>query len=351
MEGIKDYCPMVDLCPHEPVDVKPDSYFLVQPFDSEKEEREKAIEDALKKFYGTKKYELKKSDSKISDKSIYCDICLKIKSSQFCIVDISGELHEIIDKESGKKESKEDFEKTPKTSENTTKVYKEETITRSKSKSSKLFLRPNVALELGMAYGFNKPALILSRKLNGKHQIPSDIKFVRYIDISFGKWSVASQKLLNRLRELVPFRPIRESLDLDKIKPLLHLKERLSSLRNINFRINQIVYCGGMLVGIIKDAEDLIEGIYFNFYVSDQGIEQLVGQLQVYHVRPDGLAQVEFYKVKGGGDYLNDVAQHCFENDSFVPDEHRLELIVPKEVKKIKLKDIKDIKDIIDMLS
>ena len=30
----------------------------------------------------------------------------------------------------------EDFEKTPKTSENTTKVYKEETITRSKSKSS-----------------------------------------------------------------------------------------------------------------------------------------------------------------------------------------------------------------------
>ena len=30
----------------------------------------------------------------------------------------------------------EDFEKPPKTSENTTKVYKEETITRSKSKSS-----------------------------------------------------------------------------------------------------------------------------------------------------------------------------------------------------------------------
>jgi len=331
MEGIKDYCPVVGKCSHEPVDIKPNSYFLVQPFDSEKEEREKAIEDALKKFYGSnRKYKLIKSDSKIYDFSIYCDICLKIKSSQFCIVDISGELHEIIDKESGKKESK-------------------------------VFLRPNVALELGMAYGFNKPALILSQKLNGKRLIPSDIKFVRYIDIpliEFGGWSVASQKLLTRLREHVPFRPIKESLDLDEIKlkksikkyykSLLHLKERLPSLRDRNFRINQIVFSGGRLVGIIKDAKDLTEGIRFNFYVSDQWIEQLVGQLKVYHVQPNGLAQVEFLWVEGGGDYLDKVAQHCFENDTFVPGEHRLELVVPEEVKKKKLKEIKDI---IDMLS
>ena len=328
MEGIKNYCPKVGICPHEPVDIKPDSYFLVQPFDSEKEEREKAIEDALRKFYGSnKKYELKKADSKISDLGIYCDICRKIKSSQFCIVDISGEIYETTDKESGKKETK-------------------------------VFLRPNVALELGMAYGFNKHALILSRKLNGKRLIPSDIEFVRYIDISFQGWSAASQKLLDRLRESVPFRPVKESLDLDKINLkkyiknyytlLLHLKERLPALRNRNFRINQIVYSGSRLVGIIRDAEDLIEGICFKFYVSDQGIEQLVGQLQVYLVRPDGLAQVEFYKVKGGGDYLDEVVQYCFENDSFVPGEHRLELVVPEEIKKIKLKEIKDI---IDMLS
>ena len=327
IEEINAYCPMVGKCPYEPVYIKPDSYFLVQPFDSEKEEREKAIEDALKNFYGSKKYELKKSDSKISDKSIYCDICLKIKTSQFCIVDLSGELHETIDKESGKKESK-------------------------------VFLRPNVALELGMAYGFNKPALILSRKLNGKRLIPSDIAFIRYIDISFEGWSGASQKLLNRLRESVPFRPIKEALELDKIKlnksikkyykSLLHLKERSSSLRSRNFRINQIVYRDGMLVGIIKDARDLIEGICFNFYVSDQEIEQLVGQLEVYHVQPDGLAQVDFYKVEGGGDYLDKVAKHCFENDSFVPGEHRLKLVVPKGIKKIKLKEIKDI---IEMIS
>ena len=321
---------MVGKCRYEPVYIKHDSYFLVQPFDSEKEEREEAIEDALKKFYGSKKYELKKSDSKISDKSIYCDICLKIKSSQFCIVDISGEFHETIDKESGKKESK-------------------------------VFLRPNVALELGMAYGFNKPALILSRKLNGKRLIPSDIEFIRYIDISFQGWSGASQKLLNRLRESVPFRLIKESLDFDNRKlkkdikkyfePLLHLKERLPSLRNRNFKINKMVYSGGRLVGIIKDAEDLIEGICFDFYVLEQEIEQLVGQLKVYHVQPNGLAQVEFHRVEGGGDFLDNVTQHCFENDTSALGEHRLELVDPEEVKKIKLKEIKEIIETIDMLS
>lgn len=330
MEGIKDYCPMVGTCRHEPVDIEPNSYFIVQPFDGEKGEREKAIDNALKKFYGNKKYKLKKSDSEINHHGVYCDICFKIKSSQFCIVDISGELHETIDRESSKKETK-------------------------------VFLRSNVALELGLTYGFNKPALILSRKLDGKRLIPSDIEFVRYIDISlieFRGWSGASQKLLNRLRESVPFRPIKESLDLDNrklkkdtkkyFKLLHHLKERLPSLRNRDFRINQIVYRDGMLVCIIKDAKDLIKDIRFSFYVSDQAIEQLVGQLKVYHVQPNGLAQAEYCRIEGGGDYWDNVAQHCFENDRFVPGEHRLELVVPEEVKKTKLKEIQNI---IDMLN
>ena len=327
MEEIKDYCPVVGRCSREPVDIVPNSYFIVQPFDGEKGEREKAIDNALKKFYGNKKYKLKKSDSEINHHGVYCDICFKIKSSQFCIVDISGELHETIDRESSKKETK-------------------------------VFLRSNVALELGLAYGFNKPAFILSRTLDGKRLIPSDIEFVRYIDISFRGWSGASQKLLNRLRESVPFRPIKESLDLDNrklkkyikkyFKPLRHLKERLPALRNRDFRINQIVYSGGRLVGVIKDAEDLTEGICFNFYVLDQEIEQLAGQLKVYYVQPSGLAQAEFCRIGGGVDYLDDVAQHCFEHGRFVPDEHRLELVVPEEVEKIKLKEIQNIIDILN---
>jgi hypothetical protein len=322
MKRVDDYCPLVGTCPYEPVCIIPDSYFLIQPFDSEKEDREKAVADALRKFYGgDDKYELRRSDSKIYNTSSYCDICLKIKSSQFCIVDISGELHETIDKESGKNEPK-------------------------------IFLRPNVALELGLAYGFNTQAYILSRKLNGKRQIPSDIEFVRYIDISYSKfslidfrgWSVASQKLLDQLRESVPLRPIKESLDLDNRKlkkdikryyeQLLHFKDRLPSIRNKSFRISQVIYKYNKLIGIIENAEALIEDICFNFYVSENEIEELRGQLKVYLVQPNGLAQVEFYMIEGCEDYLNKVARCCLENGNFDLGKHRLELIIPEDIEK-----------------
>ena len=331
MKRADDYCPLVGKCPYEPVCIIPDSYFLIQPFDSEKEEREKAVADALKKFYGSNdKYKLRISDSKIYNIGSYCDICLKIKSSQFCIVDISGELRETIDKESGKNEFK-------------------------------IFLRPNVALELGLAYGFNTPAYILSRKLNGKRQIPSDIEFVRYIDISlidFRGWSGASQKLLDRLRESVSPIPIKDSLDFDKrelkkdikryYEQSLHFKERLPSIRNKSFRVNQVIYKANKLIGIIENAKDLIEDICFDFYISENEIEDLRGQLKVYHVQPNGLAQVEFYMVEGCEDYLNEVVRCCLENGNFDLGKHRLELIVPEDIEQITSEDMRNIIDIVD---
>lgn len=325
MEERNDYCPVVGICPHEPVDVQPNSYFLIQPFDKNKMERETAIKDALKKFYGSgQKYELKKSDSMIYDRGVYCDICYKIKSSQFCIVDLTGEIHKIID-ESGKMETK-------------------------------VFLRPNVALELGIAYGFNKPALIMSSKLNGKHLIPSDIEFIRYIDIppiEFMGWESASQKLLDRLSSSMPLIAIKRALNLhDKkiikdvkkyYKSLLHLKQDLRYLKRKSFTLNQIVYSNNSVLGIIRDAEGLREDFCFNFYILEKGIEQLVGKLRCYHVQPNGLAQVEFYKVEGGGNYLEEVALHCYEKETFVPGEHRLELIIPEEIGNIEIEEIGNI--------
>ncbi|MBE9594016.1 MAG: hypothetical protein IMF19_11130, partial [Proteobacteria bacterium] len=45
------------------------------------------------------------------------------------------------------------------------------------------------------------------------------------------------------------------------------------------------------------------------------------------------------------------VTQHCFENDTSALGEHRLELVDPEGIKKIKLKEIKEIIERIDMLS
>lgn len=207
-----------------------------------------------------------------------------------------------------------------------------------------------------MAYGLNKPSLIMSGKLNGKRIIPSDIEFVRYIDfplIEFGGWSGASQKLLDRLRENRPIIPIKKLLDLDSQETrrviishfmrLLHLKEKLPNLKSNNLIINQIIFIDTRLVGIIKNAKDITENLCFNFYISVNEIEQLVGRLKCYHVQPNGLAQVDLYKLEGGGDYLDNIAQYCLENGTFVPGEHRIELIIPKELEKIKIEEIRNI--------
>jgi hypothetical protein len=323
MEKISKYCPMINSCPHEPVETKSNSYFLIQPFDEYKEKRETAINTALKKFYGNgndNKYKLEKADSEIRNAGIYCDICKKIKSSQFCIVDITGELHNSIDEKSGITEIK-------------------------------VFLRPNVALELGLAYGLNKPALILSRKLNGKRLIPSDIHFVRYIDIK--GWSGASQIILDRLRESVPFIPLKKSLYYDRVieiksskkyfGSILHLKQNLKSLKNITFIINQIVYINNCLIGIIKNGEDLVEELCFNLYIIENAIERLIGQLKCIHVQPDGIAQVELYFVDGNENYFNEIAKCCLEKGIFVPGKHRLELIIPQQIENIRTGDIRDI--------
>lgn len=149
MSPSESSCPVVGKCPHEPVEVIPNSFFLIQPFDKHQKDREKAIERALEKYdsylkHSHKKHSLKKSDSMIYDSGVFCDICRKIKSSRYCIADITGESYNIVDENGEQK--------------------------------SKVFIRPNVALELGMSYALGKPVFILSRKLSGKREIPTDIR-------------------------------------------------------------------------------------------------------------------------------------------------------------------------------
>jgi len=321
---------VVGICPHEP-NIRRNSYFLIQPFDKEKKDREEAIENALRKFYGRNNYEIKKSDSGIYDFSSYCDICLKIKSSEYCIVDISGEIHKVVDEKSGEIKSK-------------------------------IFLRPNVALELGMAYGFNKPAMILSRTRDGMREIPTDIEFVRYIDITpveIQGWPGASQKILDRLRARATIRPITESINIDcnvekKIvkkhyEKMLQLKRTHSKIKNKTFEICQIIYRQGDLIGIIRNASELIDDLYFNFYTLDGEIEMLKAIVKVHHVQENGLVQVKFYpKDYEGTYYLKYVIQNCLENNSFIPDQHRLELIISEDLNKITSEEIRFIIDMID---
>jgi len=97
-------------CPHYPISVIPNSFFLAEPYDSERIEREDAIKKALKGF------ELQIADEHAMNIAITCKICQQIQKSQYGIVDITN-------------------------------------------------LNENVLIELGMLYGFKKPVLILVKSI------------------------------------------------------------------------------------------------------------------------------------------------------------------------------------------
>ena len=314
MEVNKVYCPLSGKCSHKLIDIEPNSYFLIEPFDDEKSEREKAIKKSLDLFYREMEidYKLKVSGYKnLQDHGLYCDICYNIRSSQFCIVDITGDFYKV-ETESGKSENK-------------------------------IFLRPNIALELGLAYGFGKPTFVISGEKDGKRGIPSDISFMRYLDnnVNFERWETLSQKFLDLLRDTQPHLNIKAAFpcDIDKkelksaLKHLKNLRKKVPLILNTKYEINQILWDKYQIVGIIKNADNLLENIWFKFYISSNGIEKLAGILQVYHIQPGGIAQVLFYYTKGvKTNYLYDIFSSCAKFKKVIPEKNRLELIIPEEL-------------------
>lgn len=319
MSGGINYCQMIgSTCPYDTLGPEPNSFFLIQPFDKDKNKREDAIDKALKKYYGRGKYKLKKSDSEVHLQGSYCDICKKIKSCQFCIADISGE------------------------------TFK---VTIEKEIREKAFLRPNVAFELGLAYGYSKPSFILFKKLTLDHKIPSDLDFVRYIDIKAKNWSMVSQRLLDQLRDRAPNRAILtgnnnlNEFNTTKIKKeiasVIHLKESFLHMNYKNFKINQIRFRNNNLVFIIKDANNLKEGTYFDLYVPDNGIEEKKAIIRINLINEEkGIAQAEIYS----GDYLDywvNIAESCCKNGNFILGEHRLKVIIPKQLEGLDIHELK----------
>ena len=323
MGSIDNYCPVVGKCQCN-VSVDLDTYFLIQPFDEEKENREDAITTALDKFYSNRKgsypngkaYLLKKSDSEINSVSVYCDICKKIKSSQYCIVDITGKCY---------------------------------TISNGKTTEKKIFLRPNVPLELGMSYGLNKPVFVLSRKIDGKREIPSDIQFIRYIDIpshstviELGNWEAAAQRILDHFREALPQINIKtfsdKSIICEDIKKYLEyaylIKKMSKQLNDKNIEINRIIYRNWELIGIITDGEFLKEDLLFNFYITDdQGIEEQIGIAQSYHIQKNGKCQLKIsISDSTPRDYFEQIFSDCDKNGIHFPKKNRLELIIPTQL-------------------
>ena len=315
------YCPMTGTsCSYAPQEIGLNSFFLIQPFDGDKSEREEAVDFALRRFYGKGRYQLKKSDSSVHLQASYCDICLKIRSCQYCIADVSGEIFEV--------------------------------LIEGKIKG-KAFLRPNISFELGLAYGFNKPSFILFKKLVPSHKLPSDLDFIRYVDITAKKWPMISQKILDVLRDNAPNRAIisninRTVFDIERLKKdinsIVFQKENLRRIKYKSFQINHILLKNNRLLGIIKNAKFLKESTCFNLYATEDSIEEKKAVVRIESVNEEKrIAQIEIIDIRDCVDYWAAIAKDCSENGHHVLGEHRLEIIIQDEFRRLDIDELKKI--------
>jgi len=239
---IEPYCLLTGgRCAHFPIKIVQNSFFIAEPFDKEREEREKAI------FQVIKGYPYIIADQKALNIAITCKICRDIQSAQFGIVDITN-------------------------------------------------LNENVLIELGMLYGFKKPTVILVKSGETVINIPSNIvgiEQVRYKD--FNELSNKLEKVIGNLFGLWK----KKSLFLLDLKAMID--EQISQLeiliatkrlieKRFQSRILDFKMIGSKLIAVVDKGElhGIVKGMRFEVYRCDQKIdegflEEHVGFLLVTH--------------------------------------------------------------------
>ncbi len=251
------FCPLVGgKCnKNEPdIRIQLNTCFLAEPFkpDEERKRREKAIKLALKEQWkeNYKQNSLRIADAEPAPGSIFCDICKKIQSSAYGIVDITG-------------------------------------------------LNPNVLLELGMMLALGKPVTIIFRRdeeASLRVKLPSDIIWKRvipyqeFIDVhdELCEQIQSCQVVLNAQLKKMPDDPASEEI-FSKFQTMLEdfrgwiEKEKLISRQKIDIdpsipikieeiskRVNQVEQLLDFPGGF-KDA--LLKG---NYYLNEGMCEQAI---------------------------------------------------------------------------
>ena len=243
MSLAESYCLLTGgKCSHYPISIEMNTFFISEPYDKKRKEREISIVEAIKGY----KYII--ADHKAMNIALTCKICQQIQSAQFGIADIT----------SGNK---------------------------------------NVLIELGMLYGFNKPVVILiKRSAKTKIKIPSNIIGIE--QIRYDNFSDLTQKLRSILATLfdlwkkrgeylLDLRPVIES-QIEQLELAIETKQLL--VANLEGAILGLKFIDNIAIIIIdKGTEHRVKkGMIFKVLgcdkkVGEEYLEEENGFLMVMH--------------------------------------------------------------------
>lgn len=180
--GYLKVCPLTRSSCNKSIIIEQDKVFLAEPYDDENRERREYV---IKKVLSKLGLQPPLIASKKIKTSLFCKICEQIQCSCVCLIDLT------------------------------------------KQKS-------NVFIELGMAYGFQKPTIIIFEREKKKNlEIPTDIQGIEYI--AYENCLDLENKLLNALKTLYgEYGPIMiPNYDLESIVTILDLLYCIENLKVI----------------------------------------------------------------------------------------------------------------------
>ncbi len=255
-------------CTHSPIHINPNTFFISEPYDEERIQRENSIIEAIKGY----KYVV--SDHNIMNVSVSCKICHQIQTAQFGIVDIT----------TGNK---------------------------------------NVLIELGMLYGFNKPVIVLVKHTSKiKMDIPSNIVGIE--QIRYKDFVDLEAKLKGALTALFDI-SIRQSEYLLDLGPALkHQIEQIElglvakRLDGVNFKgeLQSLLYLNATPTVIInKGSQDgicnnlVFSVISLETQIGDDFLEHEVGRLVVSHVQ-EKIAQCLLLSIDPNNSFWRDFMEN-----------------------------------------
>jgi hypothetical protein len=243
MSLTENYCLLTGgRCSHYPINVEMNTFFISEPYDKKRQEREASILEAIKGY----KHVI--ADHKAMNIALTCKICQQIQSAQFGIVDIT----------SGNR---------------------------------------NVLIELGMLYGFNKPVVILiKRSEKTKIEIPSNIigieqiRYENFYDLTQKLKSILATLFdlwKNRTQYFLDLRPAIES-QIEQLGLAIETRRLLTvniegTILGLKFIDNVaiIIIDKGTEHGIKKDM--IFKVLSYDKKVGEQYLEEENGFLIVMH--------------------------------------------------------------------
>ncbi|WP_414470395.1 TIR domain-containing protein [Methanobacterium sp. ACI-7] len=284
--GFSKECPVINGFCNKIIGTNRRKVFLAEQYDENRKDREKAIIEVLDEM----DLILELADDEIKNRALFCKVCEQMQSSYICVIDITEQNH-------------------------------------------------NVLIELGMAYGFQKPTiLIFEESQKEKIKIPTDVQGIEYID--YKDYDDLKERLKSSLKTILKGKPsiIHSYHILEGLKKDLKLLMELEELENIPI-INDFKIISGEKKVILKGGQDykIKKGMIFDIHKVQEGIihEKEVGFIEITDPQPKlSLGKIHYVNL----DYKKEIDE-LFEKKS-----SEISFILKKIEHNISKKEIEELK-------